>query len=97
MSAVKIFCFIFITLMLSSLFSLIGIPINNYEVNKCNYMKENTEQSYYDYEFKEDCYMTLNLTNWNLFWYMLLFFIFGLFIFGLTMFVIYHITEVGYL
>lgn len=93
MSGIKVFIFILITLILSFFFSLIGIPLNNYEVDKCIHLSENTNQEYYNYELQDDCYMPLNLPKWNLFWNVFSFFIIGLILFGLIMFFIYTIGD----
>ena len=51
--------------------ALAGVVAHNYELNKCKSLVSSTNQDYYNYEVKSDCYFVLEKTEWNLFWFVL--------------------------
>jgi len=57
-----------------SLFALLGLLLgttigfvdHEYELNKCKSLSVDTNQDYYDYDLKTNCYFVLTYPKWNL-------------------------------
>ncbi len=84
---------ILIGVMVGLLCGFFGIPIDNYDKDKCNHLDTNTNQEYYNYELQESCYMVIEKPEWNLFWSCFEMAFAGVFIFGLIGLVVGCLTD----
>ena len=80
--------YILIGLMLGLMFGALGVPLHNYEVEKCKVVSANQY-----YEAQAGCYMPLQKPEWNLFWNVFIFSMIGMFNFGLIGLGIYLIQD----
>ncbi len=80
--------FLLIGICIGLLCGLFGIPLHNYEVEKCLHISENKY-----YEAQADCYMPLEKPNLNLFWAVLGFIVIGILVFGPIGFLIEDYKE----
>lgn len=89
----KLAACILIGVMIGLLCGFFGIPIDNYEKDKCSHLNTSTNQEYYNYELQKSCYMPIEKPEWNLFWCCFGMIVFGIIIFGLVGLVVGAIID----
>ncbi len=63
-------CWIFMTIgiLIGILLGVGGAFYHDYQLEKCEYLASSTNQDYYNYELRTDCYFILGKTDWHFFW-----------------------------